>query len=133
MRSAATDVVPPLADLGRVHIMGIAGAGMSGLARILLERGVEVSGCEARDSLGVAALRALGATVHIGHSVDHLDDADSFVYTTAINPKHFEFVGGARERQAGAAPRRGARRRARGPARASRSRARTARRRPRRC
>ena len=92
VRSAATDVVPPLADLGRVHIMGIAGAGMSGLARILLERGVEVSGCEARDSLGVAALRALGATVHIGHSVDHLDDADSFVYTTAINPQHFEFV-----------------------------------------
>ena len=92
MRSAATDVVPPLADLGRVHIMGIAGSGMSGLARILLERGIEVSGCEARDSLGVTALRALGATVHIGHSADHLDDADSFVYTTAINPNHFEFV-----------------------------------------
>ncbi len=92
VRSAATDVVPPLSELGRVHIMGIAGTGMSGLARILLERGIEVSGCEARDSLGVTALRALGATVHIGHSVDHLDDADSFVYTTAINPNHFEFV-----------------------------------------
>ena len=63
MRSAATDVVPPLADLGRVHIMGIAGAGMSGLARILLERGVPVSGCEARESITVAALRALGADV----------------------------------------------------------------------
>lgn len=92
VRSAATDVVPRLADLGRVHIIGIAGAGMSGLARILLERGVEVSGCEARDSLGVAALRALGATVHIGHSVEHLAGADSFVYTTAINPQHFEFA-----------------------------------------
>jgi UDP-N-acetylmuramate--alanine ligase len=92
VRSAATDVVPPLADLGRVHIMGIAGAGMSGLARILLERGVVITGCEARESLGVAALRALGATVHIGHSVDHLIDVDTFVYTTAINPNHFEFV-----------------------------------------
>jgi UDP-N-acetylmuramate--alanine ligase len=92
VRSAATDTVPPLAELGRVHIMGIAGAGMSGLARILLERGIEVTGCEARDSLGVSALRALGAVVHIGHSVDHLDDADTFVYTTAINPQHFEFV-----------------------------------------
>jgi UDP-N-acetylmuramate--alanine ligase len=91
VRSAATDVVPPLADLGRVHIMGIAGAGMSGLARILLERGIDVTGCEARESLGVAALRALGATVHIGHSVEHLVDADTFVYTTAINPNHFEF------------------------------------------
>ncbi len=92
VRSAASDVVPPLATLGRVHIMGIAGAGMSGLARILLERGVAVSGCEARDSLGVSALRALGADVRIGHSIQHLADADTFVYTTAINPRHFELV-----------------------------------------
>ncbi|MCW2595526.1 MAG: UDP-N-acetylmuramate/alanine ligase, partial [Jatrophihabitans sp.] len=92
VRSAATDVIPPLADLGRVHIMGIAGSGMSALARILLERGLVVSGCEARDSITVSGLRALGATVHIGHSPSHLDDADTFVYTTAINPKHEEFA-----------------------------------------
>jgi UDP-N-acetylmuramate--alanine ligase len=92
VRSAATDPVPSLSELGRVHIMGIAGAGMSGLARILVARGVPVSGCEARDSNTVAALRAVGATVHIGHSPAHLDDADTFVYTTAINPKHPEFV-----------------------------------------
>jgi UDP-N-acetylmuramate--alanine ligase len=92
VRSAATDIVPPLADLGRVHIMGIAGSGMSALARILLERGLAVSGCEARDSLTVAGLRALGAEVQIGHSPRHLDTADTFVYTTAINPKHEEFV-----------------------------------------
>jgi len=92
VRSAATDVVPPLADLGRVHIIGIAGAGMSGLARILLERGITVSGCEARDSLEVARLRVLGTDVHIGHSVDHLREADTFVYTTAINPKQEELV-----------------------------------------
>jgi UDP-N-acetylmuramate--alanine ligase len=92
VRSAATDVVPPLASLGRVHIMGIAGAGMSGLARILLERGVAVSGCEARESLEVQALRALGADVVIGHSPDHLLTTDTFVYTTAINPKQEEFV-----------------------------------------
>jgi len=92
VRSAATDTVPPLAEFGRVHIMGIAGSGMSALARILLERGLEVSGCEARDSLTVAGLRALGADVHIGHSPAHVDDADTFVYTTAINPRHQEFV-----------------------------------------
>ncbi|MGN6607834.1 MAG: UDP-N-acetylmuramate--L-alanine ligase, partial [Jatrophihabitans sp.] len=92
VRSAATDVVPPLAELGRVHIMGIAGSGMSALARILLERGLAVSGCEARESITVQGLRALGAEVLIGHSPSHLDDADTFVYTTAINPKHEEFV-----------------------------------------
>jgi UDP-N-acetylmuramate--alanine ligase len=92
VQSAATDTVPPLAELGRVHIMGIAGSGMSALARILLERGLPVSGCEARDSITVAGLRALGADVHIGHSTAHLDAADTFVYTTAINPRHEEFV-----------------------------------------
>jgi UDP-N-acetylmuramate--alanine ligase len=92
VRSAPTDVVPALGSLGRVHIMGIAGAGMSALARILIERGVAVSGCEARDSTTVAALRALGADVQIGHSPEHLDSADTFVYTTAINPAHPEFV-----------------------------------------
>jgi len=90
VRSAATDVVPPLADLGRVHIMGIAGAGMSALARILLERGLTVTGCEARESNTVLGLRALGAEVFIGHSPAHLDHADTFVYTTAINPRHEE-------------------------------------------
>ncbi len=92
VQSAATDVIPRLSELGRTHIMGIAGAGTSGLARILLERGIVVTGCEARDSLGVAALRALGATIAIGHSVEHLKGIDSFVYTTAINPDHPEFV-----------------------------------------
>ena len=92
VRSAATDIVPSLDSLGRVHIIGIAGAGMSGLARILLERGLSVSGCEARESLEVSRLRALGADVRIGHSVDHLAEADTFVYTTAINPKQAELV-----------------------------------------
>jgi UDP-N-acetylmuramate--alanine ligase len=92
VRTAPSAVVPPFAELGRVHIMGIAGAGMSALARILIDRGVPVSGCEARDSLGVTALRAMGATVEVGHSVAHLDGADTFVYTTAINPGHPEFV-----------------------------------------
>jgi len=92
VRSAPTDLVPALASLGRVHIMGIAGAGMSALARILIERGVTVTGCEARDSTTVAALRALGADVQIGHSPEHVDTTDTFVYTTAISPAHPEFV-----------------------------------------
>src|SRR5258708_39218844 len=54
VRSAATGRIPALADLGRVHVMGIAGSGMSALARILFDRGVPVSGCEARESITVA-------------------------------------------------------------------------------
>ena len=53
--------------LGRVHFVGIGGAGMSGIARILLARGVPVSGSDAKDSTMLAALRALGARIDVGH------------------------------------------------------------------
>ncbi|BBZ29129.1 UDP-N-acetylmuramate--L-alanine ligase [Mycolicibacterium madagascariense] len=64
-------VLPP--QLQRVHMVGIGGAGMSGIARILLDRGGEVSGSDAKESRGVAALRARGAQVRIGHDASSLD------------------------------------------------------------
>ena len=95
--SAATEVVPAAAELGRVHIMGIAGSGMSGLARIMLARGLPVTGCESRESATVRQLRELGAEIAIGHSLQHLDSCDTLVYTTAIDPANAELVAG-RER-----------------------------------
>ena len=82
--------VPALADLGRVHVIGIAGAGTSALARLLQGRGVEVSGCEARQSAGVLGLRQLGIPVEIGHSADHVAAADTVVFNTALDPDHLE-------------------------------------------
>ncbi|CAN3129650.1 UDP-N-acetylmuramate--L-alanine ligase [Mycobacterium sp. smrl_JER01] len=61
------------ADLARVHMVGIGGAGMSGIARILLDRGGQVSGSDAKESRGVIALRARGAQVRIGHDASALD------------------------------------------------------------
>jgi UDP-N-acetylmuramate--alanine ligase len=55
-----------------VHLIGIGGAGMSGIARILCARGATVSGSDARESGTVLALRALGARVEIGHDATHL-------------------------------------------------------------
>jgi UDP-N-acetylmuramate--alanine ligase len=63
--------LPP--ELQRVHMVGIGGAGMSGIARILLDRGGLVSGSDAKESRGVAALRARGAQVRIGHDATSLD------------------------------------------------------------
>lgn len=63
--------LPP--ELQRVHMVGIGGAGMSGIARILLDRGGLVSGSDAKESRGVAALRARGAQVRIGHDPSTLD------------------------------------------------------------
>lgn len=61
------------AHLERVHMVGIGGAGMSGIARILLARGGQVSGSDAKESRGVLALRARGAQVRIGHDASALD------------------------------------------------------------
>ena len=76
--------IPAAADLGRVHLMGIGGAGMSGIARILLARGLSVSGCDAKESAALAALRALGAEVSVGHDPSHVDKADTVVVSSAI-------------------------------------------------
>lgn len=81
--------LPP--ELQRVHMVGIGGAGMSGIARILLDRGGQVSGSDAKESRGVAALRARGAQIRIGHdgsALDMLDGGPTAVVTThAAIPK----------------------------------------------
>ena len=71
-------------DLGRVHLIGIGGAGMSGIARVLLARGSTVSGSDAKDSRAVAELRALGAVVHVGHAEEHVRAVDTVVVSSAI-------------------------------------------------
>ena len=80
------------AQLGRVHFVGIGGAGMSGIARILLARGVRVSGSDAKDSRSLAALAALGAQVWVGHDAGHVDGADTVVVSTAIRDTNPEVV-----------------------------------------
>lgn len=62
----------PDVDLSRVHMVGIGGAGMSGIARILLARGHSVSGSDIKESRTILALRAAGAAVGIGHAEDNL-------------------------------------------------------------
>jgi UDP-N-acetylmuramate--alanine ligase len=84
--------VPPAEHLGRVHFVGIGGAGMSGIARILLARGMAVSGSDAKDSRTLAALRALGAVCHVGHDARHVVDADTVVVSSAIRSSNPEVV-----------------------------------------
>jgi UDP-N-acetylmuramate--alanine ligase len=71
-----------LSSLGRVHIVGIGGAGMSGIARIMAARGVVVSGTDAKDSRRMQALRALGIDARVGHAAGF--EADTLVVSTAI-------------------------------------------------
>jgi UDP-N-acetylmuramate--alanine ligase len=84
--------------MDRPHFIGIGGAGMSGIAKILAQRGASVAGSDSRDSETAAALRALGVTVHIGHDASHLaQDATAVVVSSAIRPENPELAA-ARER-----------------------------------
>ena len=88
-----TPVEPvPLGDLGRVHFAAIGGAGMSGIARIMLARGVPVSGCDSAASAQLDELSRLGAQVCVGHSAEHLLSADTLVVSSAIRADNPELV-----------------------------------------
>lgn len=82
--------IPSADQLGRVHLMGVGGAGMSGIARILMARGVSVSGCDAKESTVLAPLRALGAAVEIGHDPRHIDATDTLIVSSAIRANNPE-------------------------------------------
>jgi len=82
--SIPTLEVPDLGGIRRVHMIGIGGAGMSGIALLLLAKGIEVSGTDLKDSSGLAGLRSGGARIEVGHRSDHLGDPDAVVISTAI-------------------------------------------------
>ncbi len=69
---------------GRIHFIGIGGAGMSAIAKVLLERGHEVSGSDLKRSQAATVLEAMGASVHIGHRADLVEGAGVVVASSAI-------------------------------------------------
>ena len=85
-----TAVTPAADSLGSVHFIAIGGAGMSGVARVMLAQGVRVSGSDAKESLVLTALAAEGAEVHIGHDAAHLEGADTVVISSAIREDNVE-------------------------------------------
>jgi UDP-N-acetylmuramate--alanine ligase len=93
VRIPVPDEILPAAELGRVHCVGIGGAGISAIARIMARRGVSVSGSDDHDTPFLPALRDLGVTVHLGYDAAHVGDADTLVVTTAAredNPEVLE-------------------------------------------
>jgi UDP-N-acetylmuramate--alanine ligase len=87
----------PVSELGRVHFTGIGGAGMSGIARIMLALGVAVSGSDSAPSAQLDELAALGAVVSVGHAAANLGAADTLVVSSAIRPDNPELAA-ARQR-----------------------------------
>ncbi|MCS6870215.1 MAG: UDP-N-acetylmuramate--L-alanine ligase [Anaerolineae bacterium] len=73
-----------------VHIIGIGGAGMSAIARVLLGRGVRVSGSDRALNAQTAALMALGARIYEGHAASHLESPHVVLISSAISPENPE-------------------------------------------
>jgi UDP-N-acetylmuramate--alanine ligase len=77
---------------GKVHLVGIGGIGMSALARILLARGIGVSGSDREASKVTDDLEALGAKIYLGHLAENVDGAGLVVVSTAINEANPEIA-----------------------------------------
>ncbi len=77
----------------RVHMIGIGGSSMSGLAEMLLHEGYTVSGSDNANSHAVERLRKRGITVYVGHDAGNIEGADIVVYSAAIAPDNAERAG----------------------------------------
>jgi UDP-N-acetylmuramate--alanine ligase len=84
--------IPTLEALGRVHFVGIGGVGMSAIARIMVARGVPVSGSDAKDLPVMADLAAAGARIAVGYGPANLGDAQTVVAGSAIRADNPEIV-----------------------------------------
>lgn len=79
----------------RIHMVGIGGSGMCGIAEVLLNLHYSVSGSDLSDSPTVRRLRDLGAEIHIGHSADNLQDAQVLVKSSAVRDDNPEIAAAA--------------------------------------
>ncbi|OZB51377.1 MAG: UDP-N-acetylmuramate--L-alanine ligase, partial [Thiomonas sp. 14-66-4] len=87
-----------------IHFVGIGGAGMSGIAEVLLNLGYAVSGTDLAENGAVLRLRSLGARIALGHDAAHIAGADAVVVSTAVGPDNPE-VRAARARHIPVVPR----------------------------
>ena len=84
--------IPPAEKLGHVHFVGIGGAALSGIARVMAARGVPVSGSDQADSTMLQSLRALGIDCRVGHHGRQVEGADTVVVSTAVRDDNPEVL-----------------------------------------
>lgn len=89
---SANFVVPEMRRIHQVHFIGIGGAGMSGIAEVLLNQGYQISGSDLRKGAVVERLQSLGMKVYIGHKESNVEGADVVVVSSAIDSQNPEIV-----------------------------------------
>lgn len=73
-----------------IHLVGVGGCGMSGIAKILHEMGYKVSGSDLKEGPNTIRLKDLGVRIHIGHDAANMRDADLLIYSSAVSPDNAE-------------------------------------------
>lgn len=92
MKIPIPEFIPPSEQLGHVFFIGIGGAGLSAIARLMHEQGIVVSGSDAAESTVVTALRSEGMRCFVGHAASHLDGVDTVIASTAVREDNPEIV-----------------------------------------
>lgn len=84
--------VPEMRRIKRIHFVGIGGAGMSGIAEVLLNQGYQISGSDLKESDVTKRLSAMGAKVYIGHHGENIQDVHVVVSSSAVTSGNPELV-----------------------------------------
>jgi len=82
----------PMRRIRRVHFVGIGGAGMNGIAEVLVNQGFDVSGSDLQESRATKHLRELGVKIAIGHAAANVESVDVLVVSTAVPADNPEVV-----------------------------------------
>lgn len=90
---------PVFGKTKHIHMVGIGGIGMSGMAEILIHRGYKITGSDGALSETTKRLEELGATIYEGHSAEHIEGADVVVYTSAVKAHENEETSAALEQR----------------------------------
>lgn len=96
--SNANNRVPEMRRVKTIHFVGIGGAGMGGIAEVLLNEGYQITGSDIGENPVVKRLSALGAKITIGHHRDNVIGASVIVVSTAINTDNPELVAAHQQR-----------------------------------
>ncbi|WP_353293590.1 UDP-N-acetylmuramate--L-alanine ligase [Thalassolituus maritimus] len=83
-------MIPEMRRIRVIHFVGIGGAGMCGIAEVLLNQGYQITGSDLKDSTVTQRLTMLGANVFIGHRPENVSEADVLVVSTAIDEENPE-------------------------------------------
>jgi len=86
------DMQDPMGRMRKIHFVGIGGAGMSGIAEVLINLNYQVSGSDIAENIVTKRLASLGADIKIGHQQEHVDAVNVVVVSTAISAENPEVI-----------------------------------------